>query len=85
MSEGYEVITFKVNKSLLNLMKGVQNRSEFIREAILAAVQNVCPLCKGVGVLNPKRKEHWDEFANHHRMTECDDCDEVKIECVKKK
>ena len=82
MYKNYEVITFKVDSKILDLMAGVQNRSEFIRTAILAALENVCPLCKGTGVLNPKRKEHWDEFAHQHRLTECSDCDEVKIECL---
>ncbi len=83
-SDAMEVLTFKVDKSLMSLLKGIPNRSNFIRTAILASLQNLCPLCQGTGVLNPKGKEHWDEFAHKHKLAECDDCcDEVKIECMK--
>ena len=83
MSKSQEVITFKVDKNLLDLMKGVSNRSEFIRAAILSALESICPFCKGSGVFTPQKKEHWDEFLKVHQMTDCKDCHEVKIECVK--
>ena len=81
-----EVLTFKVDKSLLNLIKGLPNRSEFIRTALLTALQNICPLCKGSGVLAPKRKEHWEEFSKKHSIEECkkeDCCHELKMVCRK--
>ncbi len=83
MASPQEVLTFKVDKSLLDLMKGISNRSEFIRNAILAALENVCPLCKGVGVLTPHRKGHWENLTSRHRMQECKDCDELTIVCDK--
>ncbi len=83
MASPQEVLTFKVDKSLIDLMKGISNRSEFIRNAILAALENVCPLCKGVGVLNPHRKKHWEKLASKHQMKECKDCDELTIVCEK--
>ena len=33
-----EIITFKVDEALRRALQGVQNRSEFIRAAILAAL-----------------------------------------------
>jgi metal-responsive CopG/Arc/MetJ family transcriptional regulator len=83
MAKGQEVITFKVDPAVLELMKGIPNRSEFIRTAILSALDSICPLCKGNGVLTPKSKEHWDDFSKLHQMTECGHCDEIKIECIK--
>ncbi len=77
-----EVISLKIDKTILKLMKGIENRSAFIRTAILAALNDLCPFCKGSGVLTPKKKEHWDEFSKTHHMQECDDCHEVKIECA---
>ena len=76
-----EVITFKVDESLLQAMKGVDNRSEFIRSAILSALENQCPLCNGTGVLSPEQKEHWERFAQDHTMEECDKCHEIKLVC----
>jgi hypothetical protein len=76
-----EIITFKVDANLMALMKGIQNRSEFIRAAILTALDGACPLCKGAGVLTPNQKEHWDAFARDHPVRECADCHELHLIC----
>ena len=54
-----EIITFKADKSLLDAMKGIPNRSAFIRSAVLAALDSACPLCGGTGVLTPSQRERW--------------------------
>lgn len=77
-----DIVTFKVDDTLMELMKGIENRSEFIRRAILAALESVCPLCKGTGVLTPKQKEHWEAFALDHAVTECEDCHEFHLTCA---
>ncbi len=77
-----EIITFKVDRSLLDAMKGIRNRSEFIREAVLAALQSVCPLCRGSGILTPNQRSHWNAFAESHKLRECGDCNEVHLECA---
>lgn len=76
-----EVITFKVDQSLAKLMRGIENRSEFIRAAILQAMDNVCPFCRGSGVLTPHRKKHWDELSKHHDMKECKECESDVFVC----
>jgi hypothetical protein len=77
----HEIVTFKVDEPLLKAMNGIPNRSEFIRAAILAALDNVCPLCKGNGLLTPDQRRHWDAFAEHHALTECSDCHAVHLIC----
>jgi hypothetical protein len=77
------VVTFKTDTSLIEALKAVPNRSEFIRTAILAALDSQCPLCGGLGVLTPNQKRHWDTFAKHHVLEECDDCHEVRITCCR--
>lgn len=77
-----EIITFKVDQALVQAMRQIPNRSEFIRAAILAAMDSVCPLCNGTGILTPKQKEHWREFSRDHRLQECDHCHEVRIVCA---
>ncbi|MBI3616354.1 MAG: CopG family transcriptional regulator [Candidatus Omnitrophica bacterium] len=81
----HEVVTFKVDGSLLELMKGIENRSNFIRTALLRALENTCPLCRGSGILTPSKKEHWDKFSKQHSVKECGDCHELTIVCEKKK
>lgn len=77
------IVTFKVNGDLLEVIKNIPNRSEFIRAAIMTALESACPLCNGTGLLTPKQKEHWERFALHHAVKRCEDCDELFIECAK--
>ena len=76
-----EVITFKVDPSLVEAMKGVPNRSEFIRTAILNALESRCPVCRGTGVLTPDQKRHWQSFLTDHPVRECDECHAVHLVC----
>lgn len=76
-----QIITFKADPSLSEAMRGVPNRSEFIRAAVLAALENACPLCRGTGVLTPAQKRHWDAFAKKHAVRECDDCHAMRLVC----
>ena len=75
------VVSFKVSRSFLEAMKGVPNRSEFIRAAVLTALDSACPLCKGTGILTPNQKRHWQTFAHDHSLQECQDCHELRLIC----
>lgn len=77
-----EIITFKVDESLREAMKAIPNRSEFIRAAILSALDSVCPLCMGTGILTPDQRKHWDRFRENHTITECNDCHAIHIRCA---
>jgi len=79
---GKEVITFKGDAALVEAMKGVANRSEFIRAAILAALDSTCPLCKGTGILTPDQRRHWQAFATDHAVQECDECHALHVVCA---
>ena len=81
MKKKQEIITFKVDHTLLEAIKDIPNRSEFIRGAIISALGVLCPLCNGSGMLTPNQKRHWDEFAVNHPVTRCQDCDESVIVC----
>ena len=82
MSGRHQVITFKAEEALVEAMEHIPNRSEFIRSAILAALESVCPLCHGTGVLNPNQQRHWQEFSRTHPVQHCDECDESKLVCT---
>lgn len=77
-----ETVTFKVEPSLLEAMEGIPNRSEFIRSAILAALDGACPLCKGTGILTPRQREHWQRFSEDHSVEECQRCHEMHLTCT---
>ena len=76
-----EIITFKANETLLRALEGVRNRSAFIREAVQAALDGTCPLCRGSGALTPNQKQHWDAFAADHAVARCGDCEETHLVC----
>jgi len=76
-----EVVSFKADATLLDAMRGVANRSEFIRTAILAALDSTCPLCSGTGTLTPNQMRHWNDLATDHSVEECEDCREVRLVC----
>ena len=77
-----EIITFKADAALRRAMRGVENRSQFIRAAILAALDSACPLCKGSGILTPDQRRHWERFAKNHSLAECGDCHAVHLICA---
>lgn len=81
MKKKTDIITFKVDNALLEALKGIENRSEFIRSAILSALDNVCPLCRGTGILTPNQRRHWTDFSRTHNIEECADCNESHLIC----
>jgi len=82
MKKKEAIITFKVNEDLREVISNIPNRSEFIRAAIMTALDNVCPLCNGTGILSPKQKDLPVEFAQNHAVRRCEDCHELIIECA---
>jgi len=76
-----EIITFKVDRSLLTALRGIPNRSEFIRSAILNALGGACPLCRGSGTLTPNQRSHWETFSADHFVEECGECHEFRLVC----
>jgi hypothetical protein len=76
-----EVISFKADRSLAQALAVIPNRSQFIRAAVLAALDNVCPLCQGTGILTPEQKRHWEGFSRDHQLTECRQCHAYHLVC----
>ena len=79
--EKLDIITFKVPESLRDAMKGIPNRSDFIRTAVVAALNGLCPMCKGTGVIMPNQRPHWDLFVSQHHFEECNTCNAVHVVC----
>ena len=76
-----QIITFKADEALVRAMGAINNRSAFIRAAILAALDGTCPLCRGTGVMNPRQRRHWEDFSQTHPVERCGDCDEAHLVC----
>jgi hypothetical protein len=76
-----DIISFKVDHELMGMLKHVANRSEFIRAAVLAALDSTCPLCNGSGILQSHERKHWDQFASSHPQEECSRCESVIFTC----
>ena len=76
-----QIVTFKADATLLEAMHGIPNRSDFIREAVMMALESTCPLCRGTGTLTPNQREHWRSFSQDHAVEECGDCQELRLVC----
>ena len=75
------IITFKADETLAEALQTVPNRSEFIRNAILTALDNGCPLCQGTGILTREQQKHWAEFLAHHSLAKCEKCHAIHLVC----
>ena len=75
------IITFKADDALADILKSIPNRSAFIRSAVLAALDHLCPICRGTGILTPSQKQHWDSFAETHALRECGECHAWHLVC----
>lgn len=76
-----EIISFKVDNALAALLQNLPNRSEFIRSAILHALDATCPLCQGTGVLSHNQLKHWHTLAQSHALNRCEICHEIVLTC----
>lgn len=82
MSSEPQVISFKADKALWEALEGMTNRSEFIRNAILMALDNVCPLCGGTGLISASQRNHLQNFLKHHEVVICKECNQRHLTCT---
>jgi hypothetical protein len=82
MRKKSDIVTFKVDQAMYDALQSIPNRSNFIRSAILAALDNTCPLCSGTGIMTPNQKKHWESFRRTHTVEECADCKEFHLVCA---
>lgn len=75
------IITFKADDALAEALQSTPNKSEFIRNAILTALENGCPLCQGTGILTREQRKHWAEFLAHHSVEKCEKCHAIHLVC----
>ena len=69
-----EVVAFKVEKELADLLNKLPNKSAFIRNAIAAQLGVTCPLCRGKGVVPRGVHDHYAPLLSHNNQRNCDSC-----------
>lgn len=69
-----EVVAFKVESALAELLNQLPNKSAFIRNAIAAQLGVSCPLCHGKGVVPRGVHDHYAPVLNQYRSRNCDGC-----------
>jgi hypothetical protein len=75
-----EVVAFKVESELAELLNKLPNKSAFIRKAIAAQLGVACPLCMGKGVVPRGIHDHFAPLINQLNARACDHCgDQLSI------
>jgi hypothetical protein len=69
-----DVVAFKVEKELADLLNQLPNKSAFIRKAIAAQMGMACPLCNGLGVVPRGIHDHYAEQLTTMNHRPCDGC-----------
>lgn len=75
------IFTFKTDEQLARQLDQIANKSEFIRKAILVALEHDCPLCHGTGFLTSDQRKHWEHFLTMHTLEKCAECDAIHYVC----
>lgn len=69
-----KIVAFKVEEDLAEFLDKLNNKSDFIRKAILAQFSMACPLCAGSGVVARGIHDHYKPVIaeqNHHPCSRC--------------
>jgi len=68
------VVAFKVPSELADFLNKLENKSAFIRKAIAAQVETVCPLCRGAGRISGGLRDHFAILLQQYQSRICDGC-----------
>jgi hypothetical protein len=74
MSRKSEVVAFKVEAELADILNELPNKSAFIRKAIIAQLDMACPLCAGSGMLPKGLHDHYSTLLPKLNSRSCDGC-----------
>jgi hypothetical protein len=69
-----EVVAFKVEAELADLLNKLPNKSAFIRKAIVAQLGMACPLCNGAGVVPRGVHDHFAPLLAKFNHRSCEGC-----------
>jgi hypothetical protein len=69
-----EIVAFKVEEELAEFLNRLPNKSDFIRNAILAQFSMTCPLCTGTGVVPRGVHDHYKPLVGASAHKPCEKC-----------
>ena len=69
-----QVMAFKVDATLAELLGGVKNKSELIRDAVYAYLGHLCPLCEGKGTIPANRSHEIELLLKQLEFATCTGC-----------
>src|SRR3954465_13286090 len=69
-----DVVAFKVEKELADLLNKLPNKSAFIRRAIASQLGRACPLCQGKGVVPRGVHDHYAPLLERYSERGCEGC-----------
>jgi len=69
-----QIVAFKVEDELAHFLDALPNKSEFIRRAILAQFNMICPLCNGTGVVEKGIHDHFQQVIESNLTRPCEKC-----------
>lgn len=80
MSRKSEIVAFKVEAELAEILNELPNKSAFIRKAIVAQLNMACPLCHGTGSLPKALRDHYVGLLPKLNSRSCEGCgDKVAV------
>lgn len=69
-----KIVAFKVEEDLAEFLDKLNNKSDFIRKAILAQFSMACPLCTGSGVVPRGIHDHYKPVILQQNQHACSRC-----------
>ena len=69
-----DVVAFKVEKELAELLNKLPNKSAFIRKAIVSQLGLPCPLCNGLGSVPRGVHDHYAPLLSRINSRKCEGC-----------
>jgi hypothetical protein len=67
-------VAVKVEEEVADFLDRLPNKSDFIRQAILAQFRMACPLCTGSGTVPRGLGGHYGPVVRKHRVKKCEKC-----------
>jgi hypothetical protein len=72
-------VAVKIEEDLARFLDQLPNKSEFIRQAILAQFGTACPLCSGSGQVPAAIGAHYAPILNRFGTRACAKCQRVEM------
>ncbi len=69
-----QIIAFKADAQLADLLSSVKNKSDVIRDAVYAYLGHLCPLCEGKGTIPANRGHEIQMLLQQLEYASCSGC-----------